>query len=41
MLVHCFDDPALFSYKYDYVPRIFAALAALLERVSGSSSYRS
>jgi tetratricopeptide (TPR) repeat protein len=32
MLVHCNDSPDLFAYKYLYVPRIFAALDALLER---------
>jgi len=32
MLVHCQDDPAPFAYKYEHVPRIFAALDALLER---------
>jgi tetratricopeptide (TPR) repeat protein len=33
MLVHCADAPDLFAYKYDYVPRIFAALDGLFERV--------
>jgi glutathione synthase/RimK-type ligase-like ATP-grasp enzyme len=30
MLVHCTDEPELFGYKYDYVPRIFAALDTML-----------
>jgi glutathione synthase/RimK-type ligase-like ATP-grasp enzyme/Tfp pilus assembly protein PilF len=29
MLVQCMDPPELFAYKYDYVPRIFAALDEL------------
>jgi tetratricopeptide (TPR) repeat protein len=34
MLVQCIDSPDLFAYKYEYVPRIFAALDALFERVA-------
>jgi glutathione synthase/RimK-type ligase-like ATP-grasp enzyme len=32
IIVHLLDDPALFGYKYAYVPRITAALDALLRR---------
>lgn len=32
MLVHCQDAPDLFAYKYEHVPKIFAAFDALLER---------
>jgi hypothetical protein len=35
MLVHCQDSPDLFAYKYEYVPRIFAALDDLLEHAAG------
>jgi glutathione synthase/RimK-type ligase-like ATP-grasp enzyme len=34
MLAHCQDSPDLFAYKYDHVPRVFAALDDLLERVA-------
>jgi tetratricopeptide (TPR) repeat protein len=30
MLVHCREDPAMFGYKYRYVPRIFDAFDRLL-----------
>jgi glutathione synthase/RimK-type ligase-like ATP-grasp enzyme len=31
MLVHCRDEPAMFAYKYRYVPRIFDAFERLLD----------
>ncbi len=31
MLVHCRDEPAMFAYKYHYVPRIFDAFERLLD----------
>lgn len=34
MLVHCQDAPDLFAYKYEHVPRIFAAVDGLFERVA-------
>jgi tetratricopeptide (TPR) repeat protein len=34
MLAQCQDSPDLFAYKYQHVPRIFAALDDLLERVA-------
>jgi tetratricopeptide (TPR) repeat protein len=34
MLAQCQDAPDLFAYKYEHVPRIFAALDDLLERVA-------
>jgi len=38
MLVHCADDPALFAYKYAYVPRIFDAVERLLRLESPDRS---
>jgi Flp pilus assembly protein TadD len=32
MFAHCQDSPDIFAYKYEYVPRIFAALDDLLGR---------
>jgi hypothetical protein len=32
LLVHLLDDRALFPYKFDYVPRIYAALDAMVRR---------
>ena len=35
MLVHLRDAPHLFPYKHVYVPRIFKAFAAMLQRRLG------
>jgi len=32
LLVHVLDDPAVFAYKHEHVPRIFAALDAMVRR---------
>ncbi len=32
LLVHVLDDPAMFPYKHEYVPRIHAALDAMVRR---------
>ncbi|HEX3548801.1 MAG TPA: hypothetical protein VHT53_00390 [Candidatus Elarobacter sp.] len=32
LIVHLLDDPALFGYKHVYVPRIYAALDAMVRR---------
>jgi hypothetical protein len=32
LIVHALDDPALFGYKHRYVPRVLAALDALVRR---------
>jgi tetratricopeptide (TPR) repeat protein len=35
LLIHSLDDRALFPYKHDYVPRIYAALDAMVRRRIG------
>jgi len=35
LLIHSLDDPTLFGYKHEYVPRIYAALDAMVRRRLG------
>ena len=32
LIVHLLDDPVMYAYKHQYVPRIYAALDALVRR---------